>query len=87
MLENKEREMNYIADYRARTDLINKYKNNSLLLYALQLRFNISDIASVASDALTDPSLPLTNVKWSLFLAPFPCIYASSPVFIRVENF
>lgn len=54
MLENKEREMNYIADYRARTDLINKYKNNSLLLYALQLRFNISDIASAASDALTD---------------------------------
>lgn len=50
----KETEMNYIVDYRARTDLIDKYKNNSLLLYALQLRFNISDITVIASDALTD---------------------------------
>lgn len=46
--------MNYIADFQARADLIAQYGNNALLLYALQLRFEISDIISVASDALTD---------------------------------
>lgn len=46
--------MNYIADFQARTDLTSRYGNNALLLYALQLRFEISDIISVASDALTD---------------------------------
>lgn len=46
--------MNYIADFQARTDLIERYGNNALLLYALQLRFEITDIISVASDALTD---------------------------------
>lgn len=48
--------MNYIADYRGRTDLISNYGSNSLLLYALQLRFDLSDIASVASESLTDGS-------------------------------
>lgn len=46
--------MNYLSDFTARTDLIDNYGNNALLLYALQLRFEISDIVSVASDALTD---------------------------------
>ena len=46
--------MNYIADFNGRVDLISRYGNNSLMLYALQLRFDISDIVSVASDALTD---------------------------------
>ena len=46
--------MNYIADFQARSDLTAQYGNNALLLYALQLRFEISDIISVASDALTD---------------------------------
>lgn len=46
--------MKYLKDYSSRLDLINKYGNNSLLLYALQLRFNIDDILSVASDSLTD---------------------------------
>lgn len=46
--------MNYTADFQARSDLTAQYGNNSLLLYALQLRFEISDIISVASDALTD---------------------------------
>ena len=46
--------MNYINDFSTRTDLIDLYGNNALLLYALQLRFSISDIVSVASDALTD---------------------------------
>lgn len=46
--------MNYITDFNSRTDLTSQYGNNSLMLYALQLRFDISDIVSVASDALTD---------------------------------
>lgn len=46
--------MNYTADFQARTDLMSQYGNNALMLYALQLRFEISDIISVASDALTD---------------------------------
>ena len=46
--------MNYITDFNSREDLISRYGNNSLMLYALQLRFDISDIVSVASDALTD---------------------------------
>lgn len=46
--------MNYVADFQARSDLTAQYGNNALLLYALQLRFEISDIISVASDALTD---------------------------------
>lgn len=45
---------NYIKNYKGRTDLINMYGNNSLLLYALQLRYDIEDIVSVASDSLTD---------------------------------
>lgn len=35
--------MNYIADFQARTDLTERYGNNALLLYALQLRFEITD--------------------------------------------
>ncbi len=46
--------MGYMADFYSRTELISQYGNNALLLYALQLRFEISDITSVASDALTD---------------------------------
>lgn len=44
----------YKKDFLARTYLQDKYGNNSLLLYALQLRFEIPDIISVAGDALTD---------------------------------
>ena len=46
--------VNYIGDFQARTDLVSRYGNNALMLYALQLRFDISDIISIASDALTD---------------------------------
>lgn len=46
--------MNYTADFQARSDLLEQYGNNALLLYALQLRFEIADIVSVASDAITD---------------------------------
>ena len=43
----------YEESFESRDDLA-KYGDNSLLLYALQLRFGIEDIDSVASDALTD---------------------------------
>lgn len=48
--------MSYLQDFRTRDDLISRYGNNALLLYALQLRFDIADIISVASEALTDSS-------------------------------
>ena len=44
----------FLKDYNGRTKLKNDYKENALLLYALQLRFDIEDIDSVAADALTD---------------------------------
>ena len=44
---------NYYRDYVARDDL-KKYGSNSLLLYALQLRFDIDDIDTVAADSITD---------------------------------
>ena len=47
---------NYISNYKGRTDLVDLYGDNSLLLYALQLRYDIEDIISVASEALTDGS-------------------------------
>ena len=40
---------NYISNYKGRTDLVDLYGDNSLLLYALQLRYDIEDIISVAS--------------------------------------
>lgn len=46
----------YIDNYKGRNELIELYGDNSLLLYALQLRYDIEDIISVASDALTDGS-------------------------------
>ena len=46
----------YIENYRGCTELIELYGDNSLLLYALQLRYDIEDIISVASEALTDGS-------------------------------
>lgn len=45
---------NYINNYKGRKDLIRLYGDNSLLLYALQLRYDIEDIIAVASEALTD---------------------------------
>ena len=43
----------YLADFEARDEL-GKYGSNALLVYALQLRFNIDDIDTVASDSITD---------------------------------
>lgn len=44
----------FMNDYEGRKELKEKYGDNSLLLYALQLRFDIDDVMSVASEALTD---------------------------------
>ncbi|GIO63260.1 MULTISPECIES: AIPR family protein [Paenibacillus] len=46
--------MDFLDSFLAREDLIEKYKDNALLLYALELRMQLEDIQSVASDALTD---------------------------------
>lgn len=46
--------MSYKEDFGSRSTLLNTYGNNALLLYALELRFEIADIFSVAGDALTD---------------------------------
>ena len=35
---------NYVRNYKGRTDLVDLYGDNSLLLYALQLRYDIEDI-------------------------------------------
>jgi len=43
----------YKADFESQKAL-KKYGSNSLLLYALQLRFDIDDIDTVASDSITD---------------------------------
>ena len=40
----------------ARTDLADRYKHNAILLYALELRFGIDDIHTVAAECLTDGS-------------------------------
>lgn len=47
---------NYIKNYKGRTELSDMYGDNALLLYALQLRYDIEDIVSVASESLTDGS-------------------------------
>lgn len=46
-------DLKYQAALRTRTDL-NKYGDNALLLFALQLRFEIEDIDTVATNSLTD---------------------------------
>lgn len=49
-----EKQFPFLKDFNGREKLQNDYGNNALLLYALQLRFDIEDIDSVAADALTD---------------------------------
>ena len=44
----------FLKEFNGRKNLNELYGNNSLLLYALQLRFEIEDIDSVAADAHTD---------------------------------
>lgn len=45
---------NYINNFKERNDLKDNFGGNALLMYALQLRYDIEDIVSVASEALTD---------------------------------
>lgn len=59
---------NYISNYKGRTDLVDLYGDNSLLLYALQLRYDIEDIISVASEALTDGSDDKLVEEWKAIL-------------------
>jgi len=44
----------YEAAFNARADLKNRYGDNALLLFTLQLRFAIEDIDDVATNSLTD---------------------------------
>jgi len=46
-------ELNFWQNFEGREDL-KKFKNNSLLLYALQLKYNIEDIEEVAATSLVD---------------------------------
>lgn len=50
-MENK---FSFLKEFKGRKGLEESYGDNALLLYALQLRFDIEDIDSVAADALTD---------------------------------
>lgn len=45
------RQREFISNYEAREDLKMMYGDNALMLYALQLRFDIEDIISVASES------------------------------------
>ena len=49
-----ESKFSFLKEFRGRKDLEKSYGDNALLLYALQLRFDIEDIDSVAAEALTD---------------------------------
>lgn len=44
----------FLKDFNGRKKLVDDYGDNALLLYALQWRFDIEDIDSIAVDALTD---------------------------------
>lgn len=50
-MENK---YSFLKEFNGRKNLEKSYGDNALLLYALQLRFDIEDIDSVAADALKD---------------------------------
>ena len=49
-----EEKFSFLKEFKGRKKLEESYGDNALLLYALQLRFDIEDIESVAADALTD---------------------------------
>jgi hypothetical protein len=52
----KQEEYSFYPNYASRNDLIEKYGDNALLLYALQLKYSIEDIDEVATDSLVDGS-------------------------------
>ncbi len=45
----------FYSNYESRDDL-KQYEKESLLLYALELRYNIEDIHSIAAESITDGS-------------------------------
>ena len=45
---------NYIKEFKTRDDLHRRFGNNSLMMYALELRFDIDDIYEVGADSITD---------------------------------
>ena len=49
-----ESQYSFLKEFNGRKNLKESYGDNALLLYALQLRFDIEDIDSVAAEALTD---------------------------------
>lgn len=49
----KKEEFKFYANYSSRDDL-DRYKENALLLYTLQLKYSIEDIDEVATDSLVD---------------------------------
>lgn len=49
-----ESRFSFLKDFNGRRHLEEVYEDNALMLYALQLRFDIEDIDSVAAEALTD---------------------------------
>ncbi|MFA4878102.1 MAG: AIPR family protein [Methanoregula sp.] len=49
-------EFTFLKDFEGRKDLKLKYESNALLLYALELKWKIDDIGSVAAQSLTDGS-------------------------------
>jgi hypothetical protein len=56
--------LEFWADYQSRTGLINKYKENALLLYTLELYTGVDDIDSVAIVSFhKDPRLAYNEKK------------------------
>ena len=51
---NMDTKFTFLNDFEGQKNFKEDYKDNALLLYALQLRFDIEDIDAVAADALTD---------------------------------
>ena len=54
MYKAMESQYSFLKEFNGRKNLKESYGDNALLLYALQLRFDIEDIDSVAAEALTD---------------------------------
>ena len=52
----KQEEYTFYPNFASRNDLIEKYNDNSLLLYALQLKYSMEDIDQLATDSLVDGS-------------------------------
>jgi len=52
----KQEEYSFYPNYASRNDLIDRYGDNALLLYALQIKYSIEDIGEVATDSLVDGS-------------------------------